>query len=90
MTPVPRPETRRAFTSAPRRLPVYDYGCAAFLHAKDHAIIHVGRDSRQKLVFYFGGGAQRDLDMYYQSKDHLNALIDRALAAANSPAEAAR
>lgn len=82
MSPIPRPETRLAYSSStPRRISVRDFGAAAFLHVKNHAVLHVGRDARQKLVYYFDGDALGDLDLYYQARNHLRALTDRVLAA---------
>ena len=74
---VPKPETRTAYKTTPtsaRRTTIYDYSAAAFLFARDHAVLHVGLDSNGKTVWFFGADVQDDLDLFFRAKDHLLAL----------------
>src|SRR5262249_21514001 len=88
MTPVPTPETRLAYSStAPRRVAVREFGAAAFLFVRDHNLLGCHLDQeRNRIVWHFAGTALADYQKFLEVQDHLFALRDRTVAAANKRA----
>lgn len=79
MAPVPTPATRTAYqTETPRRVTTTDPACAVFLHARNHAVLHVSYGRQGKLVYFFGADAEDDLELFFAAKDHVRALTERA------------